>query len=86
MREIIWQVKAKRQVKKIKDSQTRVDILDAVESLAYFPTVANVKALVKNRCTHRLKVGKYRVLFNAFERINITSIEEVKKRNERTYK
>jgi mRNA-degrading endonuclease RelE of RelBE toxin-antitoxin system len=86
MREIIWQVKAKRQVKKIKDSQTRVDILDAVESLAYFPTVANVKALVKNMYTHRLKVGKYRVLFNAFERINITSIEEVKKRNERTYK
>ncbi len=86
MEEIVWQAKAKRQIKKIKDSQTKVGILDAVESLAYFPTVADVKALIKNRCTHRLKVGKYRVLFNAFELINIVSIEEVKKRNERTYR
>jgi mRNA interferase RelE/StbE len=32
-----------------------------------------------------LRVGDYRVLFDAFDAIEVVSIEEVRKRNERTY-
>ncbi len=85
MKEIVWQPKARRQLKKIKDTKVRVKILDAVNCLISFPKVDNVKELSKYKYTHRLKVGRYRVLFNAFEEVNIVSVEEVKKRNERTY-
>ncbi len=86
MREIAWQPKAKRQLKKIKAQTIKKEILDGVETLTDFPHAAEVKPLKKHQCTHRLKVGTYRVLFNAFEAVNIISIEEVKKRNERTYR
>jgi hypothetical protein len=33
----------------------------------------------------RLRVGRYRVFFNVCERIEIVLVEEVKKRDERTY-
>ena len=85
MKVIVWQPKAKRQLKKIKEQRFKKDILDAVDSLIDFPDVAEVKHLKNLQYTHRLKVGKFRVLFNAFESVNIVSIEEVKKRNERTY-
>lgn len=85
MKDIIWQPRARRQLKKIKGAKTRADILAAVKTLREFPDVPEVKALVNHQYTHRLKVGTHRVLFNAFEEINIITIEEVKKRNERTY-
>ena len=50
-----------------------------------FPWCANVKSLTNHAYTHRLRVGDWRVLFNAFEEISIISIEEVKKRDDRTY-
>ena len=68
-----------------KERQVKADILDAAGTLVNFPNVRNVKALVKHKYTHRLVIENYRVLFNVFETINIISIEEVKKRNERTY-
>ena len=86
MKEILWQPKAKRQLKKIKAQPTRKAILDSVETLSDFPHVAGVKPLKNHACTHRLKVGAYRVLFNGYEAVNIISIEEVNKRNERTYR
>ena len=76
----------KSQLKKIKERKVKEDILDAVEMLVSFPNARNVKALGKHKCTHRLVIENYRVLFNAFDSINIVSIEEVKKRNERTYR
>lgn len=85
MKEIVWQPKAKRQLKKIKEQRIKDIIIKTIETLVDVPNVGNVKALVKHTYTHRLKVGNYRVLFNAFEFINIISIEEVKKRNECTY-
>lgn len=85
MKKIVWQPRAKRQVKKIKERQTKAAILDAVETLAEFPNAQNVKALTRHKYTHRLRAGNYRILFNAFDAINIISVEEVKKRNERTY-
>ena len=50
-----------------------------------FPDCPNVKPLVNHEYTHRLRVGNWRILFNAFEEVSIVSIEEVKKRDERTY-
>ena len=79
MKEIVWQPKAKRQLKKIKERQVKADILDAAGTLVNFSNVRNVKALGKHKYTHRLVIENYRVLFNVFETINIISIEEVKK-------
>lgn len=86
MKQITWQPKARKQLKKIKEQRSIDAIVDAVGSLVKFPEVDGVKALVNHRCTHRLRVGSYRVLFNAFVDVEIISVEEVKKRNERTYK
>ncbi len=41
--------------------------------------------LINHEYTHRLRVGDWRILFNVFEEISIAGIEEVKKRDERTY-
>lgn len=43
------------------------------------------KAIDKSQYDYRLRVGRYRVLFNCEEEIKIIRIEEVKKRDERTY-
>jgi len=40
---------------------------------------------VNHEYTHRLRVGNWRVLFNAFDEVSIVSVEEVKKRDEQTY-
>ena len=86
MKEIIWQPRARRQLKKLRDAKATVLVVNAVETLAAFPDVEGIKALVNHQCTHRLRIGPYRVLFNAFDVINVISIEEVKKRDEHTYK
>ena len=44
-----------------------------------------VKALQNHRYGYRRRVGKYRILFDWDSIVRIVSIEEVKKRNERTY-
>jgi len=43
------------------------------------------KQLVRHADGYRLRVGSYRVLFDWNSDIHIVSIEEVKKRDERTY-
>jgi mRNA-degrading endonuclease RelE of RelBE toxin-antitoxin system len=45
----------------------------------------NVKALVNHAYGYRLRVGNYRVFFDFEGAVRIVSIEEVKKRDERTY-
>lgn len=49
------------------------------------PNCQNVKALTKHEYQYRLRVGNYRVFFNFDGVVHIVSIEEVKKRDERTY-
>ena len=53
--------------------------------MAQFPAVTGVIHLVNHSCGYRLRVGSYRVLFNVLQTVEVVSIEEVKKRNERTY-
>lgn len=63
----------------------RLSILDAVEQLAAMPNCQNVKALNDHDYGYRLRVGGYRVLFDWDGAIRIVEIQEVKKRDERTY-
>lgn len=54
-------------------------------NLVKFPDVNNIKALSNHSYQYRLRAGDYRVFFNVNETIEIVVVEEVKKRDERTY-
>ena len=53
--------------------------------LVSFPKAKNVKKLTKHQYSYRLRVGDYRVFFEFDGEVKIVTIEEVKKRDERTY-
>ena len=85
MNAINWQPKALRQLRKL-DAQAGKQIRDAVTTeLVDLSKARNVKALTSHECSHRLRVGSYRVLFDFDSAVRIVSIEEVRKRDERTY-
>lgn len=85
MNRIDWTPKAAKQLRKL-PKVAQVDIRDAVQDkLPYFPKCSGVKALVNHQCGYRLRVGNYRVLFNFEGTITLVRIEEVGKRDERTY-
>lgn len=85
MNTIKWTSKAVRQAQKIKDSAQRKAIFDGVCMLADFPNVPNVKRLTDSTIAYRLRIGNWRVLFDFDGTVRVVTIEEVKKRNERTY-
>lgn len=66
-------------------AQHQIQVRDAVSKLAEMPDVNNVKALIHHEYGYRLRVGDYRVLFDWQSAIKIISVQEVKKRDERTY-
>ena len=84
MRKIGWRNKALRQLRKIKSTDDRTLIFEEVSKLENFPNCKNVKAIVNSDNMYRLKVKSWRVFFT--DQLEIIAIEEVKKRNERTYK
>ena len=85
MNAINWQPKALRQLRKL-DAQAGKQIRNAVTTeLVDLSKARNVKALTNYACSHRLRVGSYRVLFDFDSAVRIVSIEEVRKRDERTY-
>lgn len=83
-----WKRKAVKQLTKVHQQQ-QGKILDAVTKLENSETWGDVKKLVNHDYGYRLRVGDYRILFNATNdktiEINDISIEEVKKRDNRTY-
>jgi len=81
---INWQRKARKQLGKI-DRQHQNDIVDAIDSLQSFPNVKNVRPLTNHECQYRLRVGNYRVLFDADVEVKIVDIQQVKKRDDNTY-
>ena len=83
--EVIWTPRALKQLTKLKDRQARKRIVLAVGALSGFPDVHGVKTLKNYQYGYRLRVGNYRVLFDVLDHARIISIEEVKKRDERTY-
>ena len=56
-----------------------------METLRHWPDCRNVKALTGHECGYRMRVGDWRILFDVQNRIRIIMIQEVKKRDERTY-
>jgi mRNA-degrading endonuclease RelE of RelBE toxin-antitoxin system len=82
---IDWQPKALRQLRKI-DAHTGKQIRSAVSSeLVDLSKARNAKALVSHDYGYRLRVCNYRVFFDYDGAVRIVSIEEVRKRDERTY-
>ena len=82
MNKIIYQIKALKQLRKIQHTNL---IRNKIDELVSMPNCVNVKALTNHQYQYRLRVGNYRVFFNFDGAIHIVSIEEVKKRDERTY-
>jgi mRNA-degrading endonuclease RelE of RelBE toxin-antitoxin system len=85
MNSVTWTPKALKQLKKLNDRHVQARILAATSELAVFPEVANVKALTDHQYGYRLRVGNHRVFFDVHQIIRIVRIQEVKKRDERTY-
>lgn len=77
--------RAAKQIRKFKDKSVIGRIMESLFKLEYFPDVSNVKALNNHDYQYRMRVGDYRVFFNVDDIIEIVYIEEVKKRDERTY-
>ena len=86
MNEIIWHNRARKQIKRI-PKQYRESILDCVDQLVTFPKCErlDITDLKNHRYDYRLRVGRYRVLFDYTNVVKIIRIQEVKKRDERTY-
>ena len=84
MYHINWQKKARKQLNKIDRSQ-RINIIDAVDTLANFPNVKNIISLKNHEHEYRLRVGNYRVLFDADTTVRIIDIQQVGKRDDNTY-
>lgn len=82
---INWRPKARKQVGKIMDRNARHLIEEAVSGLQDWPACNNVKPLVNHPYGYRLRVGRFRILFDVETTIRIIEIQEVKKRDEHTY-
>jgi mRNA-degrading endonuclease RelE of RelBE toxin-antitoxin system len=82
---IDWKNKAQKQLAKIDGRETRDTIYETSQTLSNFPTVEHVKKLTNHKYQYRLKVGRFRVFFDVSDVVRIIHIEEVKKRDDRTY-
>ena len=85
MYNISWENKAVKQLDKIDNREMRKEIKNEAAKLAAWPDVKQVKKLVNHKYDYRLRVGRYRVFFKIEETVRIIHIEEVKKRDDRTY-
>ena len=81
---ITWTRTAARQMLRLPDQEAR-RVRQAVHGLRQWPQVPNVLAL-QGRKGYRMRVGRYRVLFRVEGGAAVLLIiEQVKKRDERTY-
>jgi mRNA-degrading endonuclease RelE of RelBE toxin-antitoxin system len=85
MNTVQWTIKAAKQMRKIKDEPTRKCLYEDAQILIKFPDCSGVKRLKNHSYSYRLRIGNYRLFFEFDGEVKIISIEEVKKRNERTY-
>jgi mRNA interferase RelE/StbE len=86
MFDIEWTKTAIKQLTKIQPVKQRESIASAVLKLKECPTTqTNVKVLKQHKAGYRLRVGNYRVLFDSEDCVRIVTIQEVKKRDDRTY-
>lgn len=85
MYEIAWESRARKQLAKIDGQSARDEVYDSAERLCDFPNVQHVKKLTNHKFPYRLRVGRYRVFFDIDDTVKIIHIEEVRKRDDRTY-
>ncbi|KNZ33420.1 MAG: cytotoxic translational repressor of toxin-antitoxin stability system [Methylibium sp. NZG] len=85
MNAINWQPKALRQLRKIDTTASKQIRVAVTSELIDLSVARNVKALTNHEYGYRLRVGNYRVFFDFDGVVRIVSIEEVRKRDERTY-
>lgn len=85
MYRVKWENKAVKQLAKVGNKETRDTLYEAAGRLADFPDVKHVKRLTNHNYPYRLRVGGYRIFFSNDDAIRIIHIEEVKKRDDRTY-
>ena len=86
MKAIKWHNRTRKQLRKIPQN-FRTLIIETVGQLATFPDCEglDIKPLKSHRYEYRLRVNRYRVLFDNQDEMRIIAIQEVKKRDERTY-
>jgi mRNA interferase RelE/StbE len=86
MKMIQWNNKARKQMKKVPKNFQEA-IFQSVDQLTDLPncTGLDIKALKNHKYDYRMRVGRYRVLFDAEEQVQIIARQEVKKRDNRTY-
>lgn len=84
MYEVLWEKKAFKQLLAIRQDR-RQPITTAAAELRNWPECTGVKRLVGHPYQYRLRVGRYRVLFDVDTNVRIIRIEEVKKRDDHTY-
>lgn len=82
---IDWSPRARRQLGKLRDRELRVRILEAVGRLSGFPAVAGLEALRGHRYGYRLRIGDHRALIDVHTNRRVVLVQEIRKRNERTY-
>ncbi|HQI80142.1 MAG TPA: type II toxin-antitoxin system RelE/ParE family toxin [Deltaproteobacteria bacterium] len=85
MYHINWSPKAFRQLGKIADRRAVKNITVAIDQLSAFPFCRGIRRLAGHEYDYRLRVGRYRVLFDVHREVRIIEIQEVRRRDERTY-
>ena len=82
---IDWLLRAVKQAAHL-PARERARIVEAVDRLAGWPLpVADIRPIRGQLDRYRLRVGRYCVLFEVATAIQVIRVEEVKKRDERTY-
>lgn len=83
---VTYSNKAAKQLRKLQSSDSKV-VRAECNKLASMPNCQNqdIRALVNHKYQYRLRVGNFRVFFDFDGIAKIVWIEEVKKRDERTY-
>ncbi|MFA7241014.1 MAG: type II toxin-antitoxin system RelE/ParE family toxin [Sulfuricellaceae bacterium] len=85
MNAINWKPKAAKQLRKL-PQPAQCAIRDEVKAkLSEFPNCTGAKRLLNHKYSYRLRIGDYRVFFEFDGTIRVIHVEEVKKRDERTY-
>ena len=84
MKEIKYKTKAIRQIKKIKEMPVKKLITTKIRQLENYPDVNFKVSRYKTTDLLKVRVKTWRIFFTA--ELEIIEIQEVKKRNERTYK
>ena len=85
MNTIEWKNRARKQWKRLPRTYQKL-ILDAVDTLEEPVSVwKNVLNLKNHAYQYRMRVGRYRILFDFDGSVQVVEIQEVRKRDERTY-